>query len=1171
MPEPVGGSWSAGGQRLDGVVAFGDVIMVSGVRGDVTITTGRPPYRVEEFPAVVETVTTEQARQRPSRLLLAQHRVVPFVGRDDDLAEVAQWMGRPGGVLVRLLHAAGGQGKTRLAGHVADVWAKSGWTVWRVLHEPVYTGGYRMDLPAGGALLVVVDYADRWPVSHLQSLLTHLKSMNVQTSVTVRVLLLARSTTAWWPALRNRLRSDHQVEATSQLLPPLGGQVDGRVLFRQARDRFAIAMDVAAADRLPPPNLADETFRQVLSVHMAALVAVDAHRRNTTAPTDPHALSSYLLERERDHWYALHHRPVEPRQTPPEVMGRTVYLATLTAAVSRATATDLLHRVGLTAPAATTIIDDHRFCYPPEDHHTVFQALHPDRLGEDLIALSTPGHQHTDDEDGWDSDDWAVTAVEHLLRVDTDPPPWAAHAVTVLVETARRWDHVATDILYPVLRRHPHLALAAGGTTITRLATIPGIDPDVLDAIDAVLPTHRHVDLDIAAAAVTTALTPHRLAATTDPAEHARLHTIHARRLANAGLRDQALPLAEESAGIYRRLAGANPAAYLPALASSLNDLGLWLWGLGRREEALAPSEEAAAIYRRLAGANPAAYLPALAMSLNNLGLWLSGLGRREEALAPSEEAAAIYRRLVEVDPAAYLPDLAMSLNNLGTVLSELRRWEEALLFTEEALMIRRRLVEANPAAYLPALAMSLHDLGFCLSGLGRREEALPFTEEALTIRWRLMEANPAAYLPDLAMSLINLGDMLSGLGRRGEALAPSVEAVGIYRRLVEANPAAYLPYLAASLNNLGVQLSEVGRRGEALPPSEEATAIYRRLVEVNPAAYLPDLAMSLNNLGVRLSELGRRGEALAPSAEAVGIYRRLVEANPAAYLPELARSVNNLGLRLSEVGWRGEALALSGEAVGIFRRLVEANPAAYLPALAMSLNNLGTILLGLGRREEALAPSEEGTGIYRRLVEVNPAAYLPALAMSLNNLGVCLSGLGRREKALALSKEAVMIRRRLAEANPTAYLPDLTMSVNNLSIRLSELGRWEEALALNEEATVICRRLAEANPAAYLPDLASSSLAYGRLCVTMQANFTEALEAVTEAVNIYERLTEQLPAVFAERLFAAYQTLANVLDGLGRVDEAAELRRQLDEATAAARTRVTVALRKVLNSPARR
>ncbi|WFE64257.1 hypothetical protein [Micromonospora sp. WMMD714] len=67
---------------------------------------------------------------------------------------------------------------------------------------------------------------------------------------------------------------------------------------------------------------------------------------------------------------------------------------------------------------------------------------------------------------------------------------------------------------------------------------------------------------------------------------------------------------------------------------------------------------------------------------------------------------------------------------------------------------------------------------------------------------------------------------------------------------------------------------------------------------------------------------------------------------------------------------------------------------------------------------------------------------------------------------------------------------------------------------------------------------------------MNVKANLAEALEATTEAITIYARLTEQLPAVFAERLFAAYQTLADVLDGLGRTDEAAELRRQLDEAT---------------------
>ena len=55
-------------------------------------------------------------------------------------------------------------------------------------------------------------------------------------------------------------------------------------------------------------------------------------------------------------------------------------------------------------------------------------------------------------------------------------------------------------------------------------------------------------------------------------------------------------------------------------------------------------------IRRRLAEAEPAAYLPDLAMSLNNLSLRLGELGRTEEGLAAVSEAVEVriggWRRL---------------------------------------------------------------------------------------------------------------------------------------------------------------------------------------------------------------------------------------------------------------------------------------------------------------------------------------------------------------------------------------------------------------------------------------------------------------------------------------------------------------------------------------------
>jgi hypothetical protein len=328
---------------------------------------------------------------------------------------------------------------------------------------------------------------------------------------------------------------------------------------------------------------------------MAALVAVDAHRHGDKAPAQPHALSAYLLRRERAHWHTLH--------------ARTVYVATLTGAMRRDEAHHVLHRVQLTEPGIDTILDDHRFCYPPHDSRTVLESLHPDRLGEDMLALTTPGHEHTGD-NGWQPDDWATNTAHTLLSgAEPDPPAWAPGAVTVLIETARRWQHVAVDVLYPMLRQRPDLAIAAGGAALPRLADLPTADIEVLEAIEARLPDDRHVDLDLAATAITTTLTRHRLADLADPADRARLHATHAWRLANAGHHQQALAPSQDAAELYRQLAQANPAAYLPNLATSLWGYAWVCVNIDRDlSGALAAAQEAISLYTRLAERSPAVF-----------------------------------------------------------------------------------------------------------------------------------------------------------------------------------------------------------------------------------------------------------------------------------------------------------------------------------------------------------------------------------------------------------------------------------------------------------------------------------------------------------------------------------------------------------------------------------
>lgn len=101
----------------------------------------------------------------------------------------------------------------------------------------------------------------------------------------------------------------------------------------------AIRIEPGAADGLadpapitPPTQLAQPDFGLTLTVHMAALVAVDALARGHQAPTDPAALSVYLLNREHGHWRRLHESRAEGTEfePPPSVMARVVFARILT-------------------------------------------------------------------------------------------------------------------------------------------------------------------------------------------------------------------------------------------------------------------------------------------------------------------------------------------------------------------------------------------------------------------------------------------------------------------------------------------------------------------------------------------------------------------------------------------------------------------------------------------------------------------------------------------------------------------------------------------------------------------------------------------------------------------------------------------------------------------------
>ncbi|MER5618212.1 tetratricopeptide repeat protein, partial [Streptomyces sp. NPDC002215] len=768
-----------------------------------------------EFQHLAESTASARRAQlsSPAALLQAGRQTVPFHGREELLKRLRGWCAL-GGFGAWLLHGPGGQGKTRLAYHLAGLLAADGWAVlWP--GAQVDDDRLREVRDAARPLLVVLDYAET-RTTHLTALVE--AAADHPGTSALKVLLLARTGGDWWTHAKTAtsLAEDYLGNTPSVPLAPLEDAPDLRPAAYEtaARALAAVLPSVhglaghdwhTATDSLPVPNLDADGYANVLTLQMTAL----ADLLDTAAPTgrtgtgeeETEDVEDRLLGHERRYWKQNAAAHGLTPQLSLDTLETALAAAHLTGAAHRDQADHTWRRLPALADQARdrrdTVTTWIASLYPTTTSGLPWGALQPDRLAE-----------------------------RHIGRVlDTDP----LLAERLLdgaddAQTARLLTVYSRAAAHPVFRGH-------------------------LDAhLTGLCTRHHH---RIAARIITTAVQADHPAPlitaldtlTTDPTiPHDTLTALHGRfphssqRLARTAAR-----LSQTITGHYRTLAEANPDAYLPNLAASLNNLSADLGAAGQREKGLATIQEATGHYRTLAEANPDAYLPNLATSLNNLSVRLGAVGRREKGLAAIQEAVRIRRTLAEANPDAYLPDLATSLNNLSVRLGEAGRREKGLAAIQEAVRIRRTLAEANPDAHLHNLATSLNNLSNRLGAVGRREEGLAAIQEATGHYRTLAETNPDAHLPDLAMSLNNLSNRLGAVGRREEGLAAIQEATGHYRTLAETNPDAHLHNLATSLNNLSLRLGAVGRREEGLAAIQEAVHIRRTLAEANPDAYLPN------------------------------------------------------------------------------------------------------------------------------------------------------------------------------------------------------------------------------------------------------------------------------------------------------------------------------------------
>lgn len=1043
---------------IQNVYAFGG-FAYGAINADVHVFgDGRPVYTLAEHHSATGEPNPRWRRQ-PSSLLDAGYGVVPFTGREAELRELAAWRDQEDeGLALRWVYGPGGRGKTRLADQFAALSAEVGWKTVEVHRggqiTPESQGSHDAAIGDRKGLLVLIDYADRWPLEHLTWLFAN---RLFRQRVPVRVLFVARTVQAW-QAVHSAI--GRQALVSAQCLDPLPDKSGHRErAFDTARSRFCDLYDIADPRAVRTPrHLGDKDFGLTLTVHMSALVAVDAHATGRRMPDDAHGLSAYLLNRERENWTWLH-QGGKDFDTEPETMAKVVYTAALTGALGRTDGVQALGAVDIPG-SPQRLLTDHATCYPPSEPDLVLEPLYPDRLAEDFVALLTPGHGDV----GYATDAWAASAPTALLSNEDRKTAWTPHAVTVLAATAGRWPHLAANVLYPLLRTDPGLALAGGNAALTAIAfgaTNPydeQVDPGlltVLEAIEPLLPDRRRpTGLSSGALAIVERLTAHRLASTSDKAERASLlFTLGLYRM-DGGHIHAAVRAYTEVVALERELDRGN-------LLGAINNLGLVLHETGRGELALDALREGVDLCRERYASDPESGRESLATSLTNLSRTLAQLHRWDQALAANQEALDLLSLAGDAIGPLYFR--SQCLLNRTVQLAGAGREPEALASSEQTLALTRELYEVDPDAMRHQLAVALVELGIRLTKAGRDGEALEAFEEAVPLYYHHDERQAAQRVSGLvlnfgtelsqekrhadaavlsnwsyrlesdaenpeskAAALVNSSAALEREGRIDEAIAASAEAVEIFRE------SGSLELEGASLVNLGSGLLKAKRFEEAVDACERAITLVREHGRPDRADREPTF-----NLAKALSGLGRHEESIEAARRAAAAYE-----NAGLHAEEGdARSL--LGDGLSAVGRKAEAVPEYERAAELYSDYDRVEQGAIL-------GTLSAVLFGLERFEATIDVCREAEAIFRA---VGDNEHLPLV---LTNRAGALASVARPGEAVEACREAIAISRDLGDDRLEA------MASRNLGGSFDQLGRKTEAVAAYGRSAELLHRIGD-------------------------------------------------------------------------------------------------------------
>ncbi|MEU0601643.1 serine protease [Streptomyces sp. NPDC006393] len=733
--------------------------------------------------------------QRTTPAQMLARGAMPFVPRPE-LAELHTWCQEPADQLLRLLHAPGGSGKTRLAAELCGQLRQSGWIAGFAEPEPFKDSVGRSRwleelssaLAAGFPTLVVFDYAQARQ-DDVCALLSHVHRRR-RNGMTLRVLLLARSEDPLWPALREALE-DLEVEdwalagASSRRLPSTIEAADPETLAEQAFSEFARQLDCSW---LPvPQSLGRRARRQdsLLGVLASALDAVLSLKQGETWDEGDDPLVR-ICRHETRAWHAfvedqLGESPALNGRVGPVVTQALLLVPTLARGLVPDRLTALLARTHEAAFPGRPSLDMSavhaclRALYPAPGGAVA--PLEPDRVGEILVRRVLR-----------ETDRWGRSGEAYLAAV---------------LDVADAPDASADERVGAVLPTLDALARARGCTAVGRVVDHPA---------------HAILDRSL------------RLAVRTRPRLLVPALIITGSRMPHADpLAEVMRPALESCDTELLRQAE----QFLPSHPSGLSGIAALVLGrLLRPAEEGDGDEEGLLRLRRLV----------------RFSLRLDETGHRGDAIKAADRAVVLSRELLRRSE-RHAPEHATALHNLAALQHRAGRTSTALGLSIEALTLYRQLLDApgahrrrrllDTAAVLSTLALLRLFDGQVNGAAGDASEGVIRCEQA--------GAGPRQ--EDILLSCLEiLAECRHRTGLTTEALATGAQAVRLARDLAERRPGQHLARLPGTLQRQGLGLIRAGRLHEAYVVLREAVQL-RAALPLHLPAHRQDQRVALRVL----------------------------------------------------------------------------------------------------------------------------------------------------------------------------------------------------------------------------------------------------------------------------------------------------------------------------------